>query len=363
MNSYTLKIKLLLTSLLLLITHNISFTQDIDEIYKELHEYQKRTIAFVDNGIDYWKQVYMDKKYPLEKRLIVYENLLISPSFKRKSNKIAKIKKEITKLNKKNIHIFDEKAKHIVEIKIPFIHKNKTQEITFHFTKKEIEDKIYRWKLTHADYPPSISDDIKYRGLTELEVEKGFANFLDEIKNSHTILEYVDVHPSLLALAQDLLKNKISLNDYSYNVEMTYKLLDIPYGENPSRIRGYKYLIFKYYDTIESTKQTGWLIDEEGEMYTYFKKYNPNNPEAFYSELLDVDRIEQLLENKEVDKWVKFSRWFKKNFILLLTVNFILILSILGLGIFIGRNKLEALIGTIKNLKRKFKHTHLINKK
>lgn len=266
----------------LIISFLISFSaipQDLDRsnIIDELNEYQRLTIDFIDSGINHWMAVNTNSNILDNKRKSFYTNVLISPNFKKILEKDIKLQESIHKSVTQKKTIYKDYIKHSLEISFKIKYRQNDQyyksRITIILNRRDFGDFIYRWQLSKVAYPEGMENLMKineYYGIKDSEVEKRFSNFINELEKSPNILKYAEIHPSIIALAENLQKKNILVDEQGYDIEIRYKLL-IPYyidDEKPKRIR-IRYLSYSYYHTIPETKQTGWLIDDEKDIDFY----------------------------------------------------------------------------------------------
>jgi len=277
---------------------NSQFENKIIEI---LNEHQKYTIPFVEEGISSWIMVQTYRNMPIKKRIKLFKELLISPTFLNNQSKLEKTLSKIIDFNKKNFLIFFEESTHKVNLTIPFKYKKiKKASIEFHFVRKEFEQNIYKWFLTKVIFPNDIVLESKkyFIGLNEVEIAKKFSPFIDRIKKASNeefflIFSRIICVDSSVKILSDLLSKKIlTISEESYNVTITYQILNIQYGISHNEIEGFKYIIFKLYKNLPN-KQCGWLLEDEGEMFEYYINYNPNSSAGFY--------IKKLLNNQPLN--------------------------------------------------------------
>jgi len=270
-------------------------TDESIEIIKELNEHQKYTIPFINEGINTWKQVLTYRKISLKKRIELYKKLLISPTFLKNKTKLDKSISRITNFNSNKFLIFDEESTHKIQVTVPVMYKrNINTSIMLYFLRKKTGKNIYKWFLSKVSFQNNVSLKSKnqFIGLDEVEVAKKFSHFLDRIRTepieniSQTLSRIISVDSSIKILSDLLSKKTIAFYEQSYNVSITYQVLNIPYGESINEIEGFKYIIYNLYRDMLPTKQIGWLIENEGEMFEYYMIYFPNSPEGFYSKKL-----------------------------------------------------------------------------
>lgn len=270
----------------------------------DIFELQKKTLPFINISIDTWKQINSFYQYSFSNRIKVYTEILISPNLKNDINKLNLCILNIKNFDQKKYKIFEKNSRHIVEIKFPVIINDLEKKLMLYFKKVPISSNIYRWKIVDAQYPHSPSAEQYFGGLKELEVEKQFSNFIDDVSSNQNLTKYLNISQEIITLIENINNKKIKLTSKSHNVELIYYLLDVPYGNDLTSIQGYKYVIFKYYNTIPKTKQTGWLLEDEGEMYEYYQSYQNKDAyslieDSLLSKSLNTDTI--FIDNNNFD--------------------------------------------------------------
>ncbi|MDI1306293.1 MAG: hypothetical protein PSX42_15805, partial [bacterium] len=196
-----------------------------------------------------------------------------SQYLKKDKFKINQIHNYIKKISKRKIRTGNIYYQTEIEIKIPFpifsryYGISSERDLIFEFTRKLAPNNYRKLKLKRVIGSKQIIIDYEKDNLLppifvdEIEIEKFFSNFFDRLA--------LKISEPYKILSKELRKHYYEIKDQRYIAEYYLKLNGLTFIDDRSIVMCSRYIIYKYYPTIESTQQTGWLIYDEGPSEDY----------------------------------------------------------------------------------------------
>ena len=243
------------------------YSQTLKELMNDIDNSEKLTYGFLDKLIKHWSIIHTDTTLNIKKE-ILYSKFLASQKLE-KSERLSII---ISGLNNNISTIYADKGVHKIYFDFPIVYQNKKQKIKFELVRKNYKNRKV-WIINDIIInTKKLSENI---GINEVEFEKGFSGMISEMKDNISLTKYFNINVFFRWYNEEY--QNITINDNSYNINLEYRITDIPYYNSINKLIGYKYIIFIKDTANKKSRKHGWHILDEGEMDFFYKTYDKNN--------------------------------------------------------------------------------------